>query len=91
MTAVSLPPRAATLPDVQRPGVGRRLVSWFADRGIQTKLLTVVALLGAVAIACSLFAASSLKQAGDEITTLADTQRTDGVLVGERVQRAPAR
>ncbi|WP_217645270.1 methyl-accepting chemotaxis protein [Nocardioides terrae] len=71
---MSIPPRAATLPDVRRLGVARRFVAWFADRGIQTKLLTTVAVLGAVAITCTIYAASSLHHASDEITTLADTQ-----------------
>ena len=76
MTAVSLPPRTAALPDVRRPAGLRRLVAWFADRGIRTKLLTAVGLLGVVAIVSGTFAATALNTASDDLSTLASTQAT---------------
>ena len=77
MTAVSLPPRTAALPDVRRPGgAAHRLVGWFADRGIRTKLLTAVGLLGVVAIISGVFAARGINTASDDLTTLASTQAT---------------
>jgi methyl-accepting chemotaxis protein len=75
MTAVSIPPSSAALP-VARPVGVKRLVAWFADRGIQTKLMTAVALLGVVALAGCFLAASGLGKASSDIETLAGTQAT---------------
>jgi methyl-accepting chemotaxis protein len=75
MTAVSIPPRATALPDVRPAGSGR-LVGWFADRGIRTKLLTAVGLLGVVAIVSGVFAARGISAASDDLNTLATAQST---------------
>ena len=79
---MSIPPRAASLPDVRRPGGVGRLVSWFADRGIQTKLLTVVGLLGVVAIVSGVFAARGIGDASTDLRTLAHEQATVSAPLG---------
>jgi methyl-accepting chemotaxis protein len=51
-----------------------RLTAWFADRGIRTKLLTAVGLLGVVAIISGVFAARGISTASSDLETLAETQ-----------------
>src|SRR4051812_30013903 len=75
MTAVSIPPRVTALP-AGRPAGGGRLVGWFADRGIRTKLLTAVGVLGVVAIVSGIFAANGIKAASDDLDQLATAQST---------------
>ncbi|MDH2414659.1 methyl-accepting chemotaxis protein [Nocardioides sp. CER19] len=72
---MSIPPSSAALP-VARPAGAKRLVAWFADRGIQTKLMTAVGLLGAVAIVSGVFAARGLTAASDDLSTLATSNAT---------------
>ncbi|WP_344044295.1 methyl-accepting chemotaxis protein [Nocardioides panacihumi] len=83
MTAVSIPPRAAALPDVRRPGGAGRLVAWFADRGIRTKLMTAVGVLGVVALISGFLGATELTKAGNRIEDLATAQKTISAPVAE--------
>ncbi|MCR6688146.1 methyl-accepting chemotaxis protein [Cellulomonas sp.] len=49
---------------------------WFADRGIQTKIFSVFALLGVVAVACGVYALSALDQSRNDLQTVASIQES---------------
>ena len=76
MTTLTYTPPVSAL-HTQRPAVGlkTRVGNWFADRGIRTKLLAIVALLGAVALISGIFAALGMNTIGDKTQLLSDTQR----------------
>ncbi|GGL16667.1 MAG: methyl-accepting chemotaxis protein [Cellulomonas sp.] len=51
-----------------------RRARWFSDRGLQTKIFSVFALLGVVAVACGWYAMSSLEKSKDDLETVASLQ-----------------
>jgi methyl-accepting chemotaxis protein len=74
VTAVNLPSWTTAPPARARVGFGGRLLQRFMDLGIRIKVMTVVVLLGAVAVGGGFVAANGLNQASDSIRTLASTQ-----------------
>jgi methyl-accepting chemotaxis protein len=54
----------------------RRRGAWFSDRSVQTKILTVFALLGVVAVGSGIFAISSLNKSKTDLQTLSTIQKT---------------
>ncbi|RHA44605.1 Tar ligand binding domain-containing protein, partial [Cellulomonas rhizosphaerae] len=53
-----------------------RRAAWFSDRSVQTKILTVFALLGAVAVASGVYAISSLNSSKSDLQTLSSIQES---------------
>ena len=76
MTTLTLHPQPTALPGARTKGAFSHVADWFGDRGVRTKVLAIVTLLGAAAVVVAVVAVQAVSGLGSQTKLLASTQQT---------------